>query len=254
MITPEEEPFYWVPPATAVPPPKKRRGRLIAALAAATVIAAGAAGTVTLLVTRHHAPPGPDTKAIATAACEAGVRGQLKAPSTARFSGESVFLNDGSYMITGDVDAQNSFGALLRQHWTCFASGTGTTWSARVQMGDSPAASPTPAAPPPIKAVYASAEELVAALNANDLPCGPPTTVAQPSLADTMIDCGPTVVVSTYASHELAERAFDLLASMGGDSKLAVHMAIGANWVVSGKDAAYVQRVAKAFNAEYRTT
>ena len=64
---------------------------------------------------------------------------------------------------------------------------------------------------------------------------------------------GYDMVVSTYASHADAVGAFEeMAATMAGSS--AVHMAIGVNWTLNGDDADYVQRVAKAFGGEYRTT
>lgn len=55
----------------------------------------------------------------ARAICEDWVREQLKAPATARFSDGTESGGVGSYVITGSVDAENSFGAMLRTEWTC---------------------------------------------------------------------------------------------------------------------------------------
>jgi hypothetical protein len=41
----------------------------------------------------------------------------LKAPSTADFSDESV-SGSGPWKITGSVDSENSFGAMLRAPWS----------------------------------------------------------------------------------------------------------------------------------------
>lgn len=64
------------------------------------------------------------------------VRDNLKAPSTAKFPASSsaytVERNGNSYKVTGYVDAQNSFGALLRKNWTAsFKMGdtSGSTYS-----------------------------------------------------------------------------------------------------------------------------
>jgi hypothetical protein len=51
-------------------------------------------------------------------ACRTWVKDQLKAPSTANFEDESV-SGTGPWTIIGTVDAENSFGANLRQRWTC---------------------------------------------------------------------------------------------------------------------------------------
>lgn len=51
-------------------------------------------------------------------ACEDMVRDQLKAPATADFNG-SVATGVGPWEVTGSVDAENSFGAMIRTDWTC---------------------------------------------------------------------------------------------------------------------------------------
>ncbi len=45
---------------------------------------------------------------------------RLKAPSTAKFVEESSMLSrDGTWLVVGAVDSQNSFGAMLRTQYTC---------------------------------------------------------------------------------------------------------------------------------------
>jgi hypothetical protein len=46
------------------------------------------------------------------------IKDQLKAPSTADFSDVET-SGIGPWTVTGVVDAENSFGAMLRSHWTC---------------------------------------------------------------------------------------------------------------------------------------
>ena len=63
-----------------------------------------------------------------TQACENSVKIQLKAPATAQFSGESAYATDDaktSWKVSGNVDAQNGFGALLRMSWTGEATYSG---------------------------------------------------------------------------------------------------------------------------------
>jgi len=61
----------------------------------------------------------------ASHACHDRIRTLLKAPATAQFPSvsEEVVLNRGGgrYTIGTWVDAQNSFGALLRAHYSCEA-------------------------------------------------------------------------------------------------------------------------------------
>lgn len=51
--------------------------------------------------------------------CERFVKDQLKAPGSAKFSGATATTTGGGYTVTGDVDAQNTFGASLRSRYTC---------------------------------------------------------------------------------------------------------------------------------------
>lgn len=51
--------------------------------------------------------------------CEDWVRDQLKAPATADFTDGAESGGPSSYTISGEVDAENSFGATLRTSWTC---------------------------------------------------------------------------------------------------------------------------------------
>lgn len=59
------------------------------------------------------------------------VRQGLKAPSTARFPGEASYLaadGSGLYQVTGYVDAENSFGAPLRNEWAVTMWLVGDKW------------------------------------------------------------------------------------------------------------------------------
>ncbi len=63
------------------------------------------------------------------AACHAAVEARLKAPSTARYSSESVAgLTGTRWKVSGSVDAQNGFGAMLRQGYSCEADRVGDDW------------------------------------------------------------------------------------------------------------------------------
>lgn len=53
-------------------------------------------------------------------ACREAVEDRLKAPSTAEFSDEeSEKAADGEYTVTGAVDSQNGFGAMVRNTYEC---------------------------------------------------------------------------------------------------------------------------------------
>lgn len=63
----------------------------------------------------------PGGEAGARTACEQFVTNAIKTPSTAKFpDGARVEKNPvGAYVVTGEVDAQNGFGAMIRQTYTC---------------------------------------------------------------------------------------------------------------------------------------
>ena len=71
-------------------------------------------------------------------AAQRGVRGVLKAPSSAEFpsAGFSTSeysieeLSTNTYRVRGYVDAQNSFGAKLRNEWEAVCKGSGLDWYA----------------------------------------------------------------------------------------------------------------------------
>ncbi|TSD68135.1 hypothetical protein [Aeromicrobium piscarium] len=59
-------------------------------------------------------------------ACENLVKDQLKAPGTADFSNVSAVNNGGaSWTVTGEVDAENAFGASLRSSFRCSLRASG---------------------------------------------------------------------------------------------------------------------------------
>jgi len=53
----------------------------------------------------------------AIAQCEDLVQAELKAPSTAKF--DSTATGFGEWTVTGTVDSENSFGAMLRSEYQC---------------------------------------------------------------------------------------------------------------------------------------
>lgn len=66
--------------------------------------------------------PATGSEAAAWTACERFVSEQLKAPSTAEFSGFDTQISDlgnGRYVVRGYVDAENSFGAMIRNDYLC---------------------------------------------------------------------------------------------------------------------------------------
>lgn len=72
-------------------------------------------------VGHNSAPSESGMQSTATVACRTAVKDQLKAPRTAKFSDESVSGSSGAYIVVGNVDAENSFGALVRSGFRCSA-------------------------------------------------------------------------------------------------------------------------------------
>lgn len=60
-----------------------------------------------------------------TETCQTIVRGRMKSPATTQFaSGSSTEIFPGVYVINGEVDSQNGYGALIRGDYTCVFSDT----------------------------------------------------------------------------------------------------------------------------------
>ena len=58
-----------------------------------------------------------DTSYEAIAQCEAAIEERLKAPATAEF--QSTAVGSGTWTVTGVVDSENSFGAMVRASYQC---------------------------------------------------------------------------------------------------------------------------------------
>lgn len=59
-------------------------------------------------------------RAGAESACREYVSARLKAPASADFSGGvSRAVSDFEFVVSGEVDSQNGFGAMLRSRYTC---------------------------------------------------------------------------------------------------------------------------------------
>jgi hypothetical protein len=79
----------------------------------------------------QHDPYDPNNRLEAIAQCEARIEEQLKAPSTAEFNSDAS--GNGTWTVTGTVDAENSFGATIRSEYQCTVKVTGEdTLSTRI--------------------------------------------------------------------------------------------------------------------------
>jgi hypothetical protein len=88
------------------------------------VVVGGLCWGVSALNSDQPQDQGPD----AEQACKDFVKDRLKAPAGADFSGVDRTAAGSTYTVTGDVDAQNSFGAKLRSHFTCVVRDAGAEW------------------------------------------------------------------------------------------------------------------------------
>ena len=99
--------------AAPVDAPRRRRWWVVA-VAAVVVLAAG--GGIAYAVM-----PGED--AAAADRCQQAISDKLKAPSTAEFGDPTVTVEEGNfatyYDVTGEVDAENGFGAMVRGDYRC---------------------------------------------------------------------------------------------------------------------------------------
>lgn len=74
-------------------------------------------------------PAQADESRQAERACRRYIEQQLKAPATARYPTPSTSKDGPEYTVTGSVDSQNSFGALVRTQYKCMVSSEGGgTW------------------------------------------------------------------------------------------------------------------------------
>lgn len=106
-------------------------------LGAVVVVAVLVAVISTL--TRDDSPEGvakrelSEASSIVTVICENAVKSRLKSPGSADFPfghGTAVTSSGpGAYTLASHVDSQNGFGAMLRTHFVCSVSGSGTEFS-----------------------------------------------------------------------------------------------------------------------------
>ncbi len=95
---------------------KKRPGRNYGCLAliVAPILLIGACTAISAM---NRKPYDPDNPREAVAQCEAAVEDRLKAPSTASF--DLAATGSGTWTVTGTVDAENGFGATVRNAVRC---------------------------------------------------------------------------------------------------------------------------------------
>ncbi|ADD41568.1 hypothetical protein [Stackebrandtia nassauensis] len=98
------------------------RARFVAIVVLLSITLLGGVALALVLAEDKPKPRSVEDQAIDM--CQDAVLQSLKAPSTADFVGEPIAFSDGGevapvYTVTGEVDAENSFGAMLRNLYTC---------------------------------------------------------------------------------------------------------------------------------------
>ena len=115
------------PPYVLMPsaPSPKKHNRLIVLLAVlAALLLFGVAPLIVLLVRENKADLERPARiqAMTIGACRTAVENELKSPATAQYSHESVLFDKNKpnvFLVSGSVDAQNGFGALVRNGYIC---------------------------------------------------------------------------------------------------------------------------------------
>lgn len=103
-------------------PPRRVHPAIWAVLGALAALAV--AGGV-YLFTRPGGVKGDPDRARAISLCEDNIRDQILTAASAQFSGETYSFGGASWTVTGNLDAQNLNGALIRKTWTCTLTKSG---------------------------------------------------------------------------------------------------------------------------------
>lgn len=117
------------PQPDAAPPPVPRqtsRTAVLVIVGLVVLVIVGSFAAVRLYNT-SRSDPAADTSAQLIATCREGVKARLKAPSTAQFGEETTAgMSETRWKVSGVVDAQNGFGAMLRKRYSCQADKDGS--------------------------------------------------------------------------------------------------------------------------------
>lgn len=125
MTEPAAQPPTPDTPPTTAPPRRSRRTTVL-------IVVGSIVGTTVLFVAagvavwwgRTH----PSDAALVRM-CRTAVTAHLKAPGSARWPvRETVVQDDDTWTVTGAVDSQNGFGALLRTGWECHGERIDGEW------------------------------------------------------------------------------------------------------------------------------
>lgn len=122
----EQQPASTTGPGDPQPPPAKRgKGCVLGCLGMVALVIVLAVSCSVMGGSNGDSSP---SSYEAERQCQVWVRDQLRAPSTADFSQTTSTGGPSSWSVSGVVDAENGFGAMLRTSWTCDIRLDGDTW------------------------------------------------------------------------------------------------------------------------------
>lgn len=117
-MTEQAGPTAGTPWAPSAPSTKKTPWGVIAGIVVVLVVA------VICIAGSHK-----DSGGGAIVACHGFVEDQLKSPGSADYSGEDLTHDGSTYTLTGSVDSDNSYGASVRNDFTCVVDKSGSDWT-----------------------------------------------------------------------------------------------------------------------------
>lgn len=111
--------------------PKRRANPVFATVALLAMLALCVAGAALALSGDESQDPAVADRAVdAEIMCEEFIGRRLKAPATAKYSHTQTLKDGARYTVSGHVDAENSFGAMVRTDYTCVVADQGNgKWS-----------------------------------------------------------------------------------------------------------------------------
>lgn len=126
-LSPPDQPAFYLNNIAPPEPPRSRRGLIAAAVLFALIVGIGAA--VFMANRGETTSKIANTTGQAISKCRIKVSEQLKAPGSAKF-GDMKYTpeSDIAGRVTGWVDAENGFGALVRNRFACTAYNPSGSW------------------------------------------------------------------------------------------------------------------------------
>ena len=111
--------------------PKRRANPVFAMVALLAMLALCVAGAALALSGDESQDPAVADRAVdAEIMCEEFIGRRLKVPATAKYSHTQTLKDGARYTVSGHVDAENSFGVMVRTDYACVVADQGNgKWS-----------------------------------------------------------------------------------------------------------------------------